>query len=53
MNQAQVLGMMRHALTIAGGFLVAQGLLSDGALTEIVGGILAATGAVWSWWDKK
>lgn len=53
MNQDQVLGLMRHVLTITGGFLVAQGFLTDGALTEIVGGILAATGSVWSWWDKK
>jgi len=53
MNSEQVMGMIRHALTIAGGFFVAQGLLTDGALTEIVGGIMAFVGASWSWWVKR
>lgn len=52
MTQEQLFGIFRHVLTIAGGYLVAQGMLSEGALTEIVGGIMASVGVAWSWWSK-
>jgi len=52
MNQEQVMGILRHVITIAGGFLVAQGLVTDGAMTEIIGGLMAAIGTGWSWYAK-
>lgn len=53
MKQEQVMGLLRHILTITGGFLVAQGILTEGALTEIVGGLMAVIGTGWSWWVKR
>jgi hypothetical protein len=52
MKQEQVLGLVRYVITIAGGFLVAQGLVTDGAMTEIIGGLMALLGTGWSWWAK-
>ena len=52
MTQEQVMGILRHVLTITGGFLVAQGLVTDGAMTEIVGGLMAVIGTGWSWYSK-
>jgi len=52
MNADQWFGMIRHALTIMGGFLVAKGMLEEGVMQEIVGGIMAAIGTGWSWYAK-
>lgn len=52
MGQQIILGLVRHALTIAGGYLVARGV--DGATVEaIIGGVTAAAGLAWSAWDKR
>lgn len=52
MNQEQVMGILRHVITIAGGFLVAQGMVTEGAMTEIIGGVMALIGTGWSWYAK-
>lgn len=52
MNQDQIMGILRHTLTIAGGFFVAKGLVDEGTLTEIVGGLMALIGTGWSWYAK-
>lgn len=53
MDRATVEGLVRHLLTAAGGYLVAKGVLDDGTLTEVIGGVVTVAGAVWSIWDKR
>jgi hypothetical protein len=48
----KTLGVIRHVLTFVGGILIAQGLVSEGLTQEIIGGIIAITGTVWSIVDK-
>lgn len=48
MRREVILGVIRHSLTFAGGILVAKGLLEQGLLTEIVGGVMTAIGGIWS-----
>jgi hypothetical protein len=40
--------LIRHALTAAGGFLVAKGLASTEQVTEIVGALVTLIGVGWS-----
>jgi hypothetical protein len=53
MKKEIVLGIVRHTLTFAGGILVAKGILEQGLLTEIVGGVMTAIGGIWSVMAKK
>lgn len=48
MNKDQILGILRHVLTFVGGLIVAKGYADDGTITELIGGLLTVTGAVWS-----
>jgi hypothetical protein len=48
MNMDQVLGIIRHTLTFVGGLLVMKGLVDETTITEIIGGIVTLTGAIWS-----
>lgn len=52
MKKDVILGVVRHVLTFAGGILVAKGLLDQGMLTEIIGGLMTVAGGVWSVIDK-
>ena len=49
----QILGLIRHALTFAGGIIVAKGLVDDVLFQEILGGIMTLVGGVWSVTSKK
>lgn len=49
----QVLGLIRHALTFAGGIVVAKGFIGEGVSEEIIGGVMTLIGAIWSVLDKK
>ena len=53
MNQAAILGLVRHVLTFGGGFFVQQGWLSGDDATVAVSSIVALAGIVWSAIDKK
>jgi hypothetical protein len=53
MNKEQVLGIVRHILTFAGGVLVLKGVLDDSLLSELVGGVTTLTGTIWSIISKK
>ena len=44
----KTLGVIRHVLTFVGGILVAQGLISEGLTSEIIGGVITIAGTVWS-----
>jgi hypothetical protein len=43
-----IASLIRHALTAAGGFFVAKGLMSSEQIVEIVGALSTVIGIVWS-----
>jgi hypothetical protein len=53
LTKEQIMGIIRHALTFVGGVLVMKGLVDETTVTEIVGGAMTLTGAIWSIVDKK
>ena len=48
LTKEQVLGIIRHTLTFVGGIFIARGVIDEIAATEIIGGVLTLTGAIWS-----
>jgi hypothetical protein len=46
-------GVVRHALTGAGGYLVAHGYLQSGDSTAFIGAGMVFAGIAWSWWQKE
>jgi hypothetical protein len=48
LTKEQVLGIIRHTLTFVGGILVTKGMLDETTVTEIIGGVITLTGAIWS-----
>lgn len=53
LTKEQIIGIIRHGLTFVGGILVMKGLVDETTITEIVGGVMTLTGAIWSIVDKK
>ena len=53
LSKEQILGIIRHSLTFVGGILVMRGIVDETTVTEIVGGALTLTGAIWSIVEKK
>jgi hypothetical protein len=49
----KTLGIIRHVLTFAGGFVVAKGWIDEQTMLELSGGIITIVGAIWSVVDKK
>ncbi|MFN6976508.1 MAG: hypothetical protein ACK4OP_00145 [Gemmobacter sp.] len=47
------LGVLRHVLTTAGGFLVANGTLEASELEQAVGAIVVIAGIAWSILEKR
>jgi hypothetical protein len=45
---AIVIGLLRHLLTLGGGYLVKSGLVDSEQLTTGVGAVVAIVGIVWS-----
>ena len=52
MKKEQVLGIIRHVLTFAGGILVAKGLASEALSQELVGATITLIGGIWSIIEK-
>jgi len=52
MSKEQILGIARHILTFAGGFLVVRGYVDESTLTEIIGSVVTLAGLIWSVVDK-
>ena len=52
-TQEQLLGFIRHALTLAGGALVTNGIFTESELLEAVGAASTLIGFVWSWMIKR
>jgi hypothetical protein len=53
MNQEQVLGLLRHVLTVMGGALVTKGLIDESMLLEGVGLVTSIVGFIWSFAAKR
>lgn len=53
MKVASVLSVVRHILTFLGGYLVTQGLVDEGTLNELVGGIITVGGIAWGIHEKR
>jgi len=53
MTKDQVFGIIRHGLTFVGGILVIKGYTDDAMVQEVIGGVLALAGSVWSIVSKK
>jgi len=53
MEKEQLFGLIRHALTIGGGALVAKGIVEEGVAAEMVGIAMSILGVVWSFTSKK
>ena len=52
MTQDDVLAIIRHLLTTAGGALVANGLLTATQAQDAVGAVVVLTGIAWSLYNK-
>lgn len=53
LSKEQIMGIIRHALTFIGGIVVMKGYADESVVTEIIGGAMTLTGAIWSIVDKK
>ena len=49
----QILGFVRHALTLLGGGIVTNGMFTESAMLEAVGAAITLIGFGWSWIDKR
>ena len=50
---SEMLGLIRHALTTAGGYMVANGMIGASDMETLVGGLMAVLGVAWSVYDKR
>ena len=48
MTKEQILGIIRHALTFAGGILITKGIVDDVTFAELSGAALTLIGGIWS-----
>ena len=55
MKKEQVLGIVRHVLTLGGGYAVGRGIVDEAVSLELVGTITSFIGIIWSIYspDKK
>jgi hypothetical protein len=53
MTKEQILGIIRHTLTFAGGIFLMKGIIDEATWTELSGSALTLIGIVWSIVDKN
>lgn len=53
MAKEQILGIIRHTLTFIGGILVIKGVADEAMTDEVIGAVMTAVGAVWSFIKNK
>jgi hypothetical protein len=53
LTKEQIFGIVRHALTFIGGIVVMKGLTDEATITEVIGGAMTLTGAIWSIINKN
>lgn len=52
LNQEQIMGFIRHGLTIVGGVLIAKGWADSELMSQAVGALMGLAGVAWSWYVK-
>ena len=53
MLKDSLLGIVRHAMTIAGGYLAGAGHLSPTEVETLIGAVVAIAGIIWSILQKR
>ena len=53
MEKEQLNGLIRHALTVVGGALVAKDILEEEIMLDCIGAAMSVIGIVWSFVAKK
>lgn len=53
MSKEQILGIIRHTLTFAGGMLIMKGAVDATEWAELSGGLMTLIGGIWSIVDKN
>jgi len=53
LSKVQILGIVRHALTVIGGALIAKGYVEEDIVGEAIGGVVSLVGVIWSITSKK
>lgn len=53
MNKQSILGIVRHILTFAGGYVAAKGIVDQAMVNEAIGAIMTIVGIAWSVADKR
>lgn len=48
MTKEQLLGIIRHAITFAGGVLITKGVIDEATFVELSGAALTLIGGIWS-----
>ena len=47
-NKEKILGLVIHTLTFVGAIYITKGLIDETLVTELVGGVITLTSAIWS-----
>ncbi len=50
--RSRILGLLRHALTFGGGYMISQGWLDADQVASLAGAAIAIIGALWSVKEK-
>lgn len=53
MNKDAILGIVRHVLTFAGGYIAAKGIVDQAIVNEGIGAAMTLIGIIWSVYSKK
>lgn len=53
MNKDAILGIVRHVLTFAGGYIAAKGIVDQAIVNEGIGATMTLIGIIWSVYSKK
>lgn len=53
MNYEMVSGVLRHVLTVVGGYFAAKGAFDPGAVETVVGALMTLVGFGWSIYVKR
>ena len=48
LNKEKILGLVRHTLTFVGAIYITKGIIDETLVTELIGGAITLTSAIWS-----
>ena len=48
LNKEKILGLVRHTLTVVGAIYITKGIVDETLVTELIGGAITLTSAIWS-----